>query len=115
MASDCVTHLDLQVRACNLAAKPELNGRVGVVVKYDEAKLRVGVEFPPPYGLLALKHTNVGMMDGGAAARSRALLDDLEKKGKGTGTGSPGTGIATVAAWGGGASHRHSGRGSSAG
>jgi hypothetical protein len=83
MASDCVPHLDLKVRACNLAAKPELNGCVGVVAKYDEAKLRVGVVFDPPHGLLALKHTNVGMMEGGAAARSRALLDDLEKKGKG--------------------------------
>ena len=63
----------LKVRAVGLAAKPELNGRVGTVAKHDEAKLRVGVEFAPPHGLLSLKHTNVEVEDGGAA-RSAMLL-----------------------------------------
>jgi hypothetical protein len=35
------------VRATGLEAKPELNGRLGIVKKYDEPKLRVGVEFAP--------------------------------------------------------------------
>ncbi len=76
------------MQAANLAAKPELNGRVGVVTKYDEAKLRVGVEFAQPYGLLSLKHTNLAMVEGGAAARTQKLFDDMDKKGKGTGGGS---------------------------
>ena len=42
-----------QVRAVGLAAKPELNGRLGTVKKYDEPKLRVGVEFAAPYGLVS--------------------------------------------------------------
>jgi len=79
--------LGMKVKAEGLAAKPELNGRVGVVTKYDEARLRVGVEFAPPYGLLSLKHSNVVHLEGGAAERSDRLLKDLEKRGKGMGRG----------------------------
>ena len=72
-----------QVQAIGLSAKPELNGLVGTVIKYDEPKLRVGVEFPQPFGLLSLKHTNLGQAPGGAKARAKRLLDQVDKKGKG--------------------------------
>lgn len=75
--------LGMKVEASGLAAKPELNGRIGVVTKYDEAKLRIGVEFAPPYGLLSLKHSNLVHCPGGAEERSDRLLKDLDKKGKG--------------------------------
>ena len=71
--------LGIQVKAVNLAAKPELNGRLGTVKKYDEAKLRVGVEFVAPFGLLSIKHTNLEMADGGEE-RSRMLLAKHERK-----------------------------------
>ena len=77
----CFEHrfpVGLSVKACNLAAKPEVNGRVGTVVKYDEAKLRIGVEFAQPYGLLSLKHTNLTLTDGGAA-RSKMLMSKYER------------------------------------
>ena len=70
----------LSVKAVNLAAKPELNGRVGTVTKYDESKLRVGVEFAAPFGLLSLKHTNIEMAD--PAARAEKLLKKYERKQK---------------------------------
>ncbi len=79
----CFDHrfpIGIQVRAVGLAAKPELNGRLGIVKKYDEPKLRVGVEFAPPFGLLSLKHTNLEMADGGEA-RCDMLLSKYEKKG----------------------------------
>mmetsp|Transcript_22978 Transcript_22978/g.58470 ORF Transcript_22978/g.58470 Transcript_22978/m.58470 type:complete len:303 (+) Transcript_22978:103-1011(+) len=74
--------LGIKVMASGLAAKPELNGRIGTVVKYDAAKLRVGVEFAAPFGLLSLKHSNLGNIEDGAAERSSRLLKDLDKKGK---------------------------------
>jgi hypothetical protein len=80
----CLEHrfpIGLAVRAVGLAAKPELNGRVGTVVKYDEARSRVGVEFAAPHGLLSLKHTNLEMGDGGQA-RSKMLLEAVEKRGR---------------------------------
>jgi len=39
--------------------KVELNSLVGVVRQYDESKGRVGVEFPPPHGLLSLRTKNL--------------------------------------------------------
>lgn len=78
----CFEHrfpVGLSVKAHNLAAKPELNGRVGTVVKYDEAKLRIGVEFAQPFGLLSLKHTNLVLADEGQA-RSKMLLSKYERK-----------------------------------
>ena len=81
----CFEHrfpIGLKVTATNLAAKPEINGRVGTVVKYDEAKLRVGVEFAEPFGLLSLKHTNIDMADGTGEARSKMLMAKYEKKEK---------------------------------
>mmetsp|Transcript_11220 Transcript_11220/g.22683 ORF Transcript_11220/g.22683 Transcript_11220/m.22683 type:complete len:399 (-) Transcript_11220:418-1614(-) len=72
--------LGLKVQATGLSAKPELNGLTGVVTKYDEPKLRIGVQFPPPYGLLALKHTNIEHVPGGAAERSKMLLDKIDSK-----------------------------------
>ena len=77
--------LGMKVRAEGLAAKPELNGRVGTVVKYDESKLRVGIEFAPPYGLLSLRHSNVAHVEGGAAERADRLLKEIDKKNKGKG------------------------------
>ena len=81
----CFDHrfpVGIQVRATGLAAKPELNGRLGTVKKYDEAKLRVGVEFAAPFGLLSLKHTNLEMADGGSQ-RASMLLEKYERsKGK---------------------------------
>jgi hypothetical protein len=73
--------LGLKVQAHGLAAKPELNGLTGTVKKYDEPKLRIGVEFPPPYGVLSLKHTNVAHVPGGGAERSKMLLDKIDTKG----------------------------------
>ena len=82
----CFEHrfpLGAQVKAVGLAAKPELNGRLGTVAKYDEAKLRVGVQFAPPFGLLSLKHSNVEMADGGEARASMLLAKyDRQRKGK---------------------------------
>jgi len=72
--------LGLKVQATGLTAKPELNGLVGVVIKYDEPKLRIGVQFPPPYGLLALKHSNVEHVPGGHEDRAKMLLDGMDKK-----------------------------------
>ena len=40
----------------------------------------MGVEFPPPVGLLSIKHTNLEMPDGGAA-RADALLRRHDKRG----------------------------------
>lgn len=74
--------IGIQVRAVDLAAKPELNGRLGTVRRYDESKLRVGVEFAAPFGLLSLKHTNVEMADGGEA-RATMLLAKHERRSKG--------------------------------
>ena len=79
--------LGMKVKADGLAAKPELNGRVGTVVKYDEGKGRVGVEFAPPFGILSLKHSNIANVPGGSADRSKRLMDDLDKKSKGKGRG----------------------------
>jgi len=73
--------LGLKVRAVGLAAKPELNGLLGTVKKYDEPKLRVGVEFAQPFGLLSLKHVNVEMADGGDA-RASMLLEKYERSKK---------------------------------
>lgn len=76
----CFDHrfpIGTQVRAFGLS-KPELNDRVGVVKKYDEAKLRVGVEFAAPFGLLSIKHSNLEMADGGVA-RGTMLLEKHEK------------------------------------
>ena len=75
--------LGMQVKAWDLQGKPELNGRVGTVTKYDEKKLRIGVQFAEPYGLLSLKHRNVVHVEGGARERSDRLLKQLEKKGAG--------------------------------
>ena len=72
--------LGMKVMARGLEAKPELNGRTGVVKKYDEKKLRIGVEFAPPFGLLSLKHSNVGHVEGGPKERSAILLAEVEKK-----------------------------------
>ena len=47
---------------CDLAQdlkKAELNSLVGIVRQYDEGKGRVGVEFPPPHGLLSLRTKNL--------------------------------------------------------
>ena len=71
-----------EVEVVGLQSKPELNGRLGHVKKYDEAKLRVGVEFAAPFGLLSLKHTNIEMADGGEE-RAGMLLQKYERsKGK---------------------------------
>lgn len=50
--------IDSRVEAQDLK-KTELNSLVGVVRRYDEAKGRVGVEFPPPVGLLSLQPKNL--------------------------------------------------------
>ena len=47
-----------------------------------DAKLRVGVEFAAPFGLLSLKHSNIAMADDGSA-RSKMLLAKYERKTKG--------------------------------
>ena len=47
------------VRVDGLMSKPELNGKLGTVVEYDEPKLRVGVEFAPPHGLVSLRPANL--------------------------------------------------------
>ena len=67
-----------QVRAVDLAAKPELNGRLGIVKKYDEVKLRVGVEFAAPFGLLSIKHSNLEMADSGEQ-RADMLLQKYQR------------------------------------
>jgi hypothetical protein len=72
----------MRVAAAGLEAKPQLNGLTGEVVKYDEAKGRVGVEFPPPFGLLSLKHSNLAHLEGGAVQRSNILLKEMEKRKK---------------------------------
>ena len=54
----------------------------GIIKKYDEAKLRVGVEFAAPFGLLSIKHSNLEMEDGGEA-RSKMLLAKYERQKKG--------------------------------
>lgn len=36
-------------------SRAELNGRCGTVARYDDAKGRVGVELPPPHGLLSIR------------------------------------------------------------
>ena len=76
----CFDHrfpIGTQVRAFGLS-KAELNDRVGVVTKYDEAKLRVGVQFAAPFGLLSIKHCNLAMADGGEA-RGKMLLEKYDK------------------------------------
>jgi len=47
--------MGMKVKAQGLSARAELNGKWGLVARYDEAKGRVGVEFPRPHGLLSLK------------------------------------------------------------
>ena len=42
-----------------LTGKAELNGRQGLIVKYDEAKGRVGIEFQRPHGVLAIRPANL--------------------------------------------------------
>ena len=74
--------LGVSVRACGIAAKPELNGKVGTVRRHDEAKLRVGVEFPPPVGLLSIKHTNLEMPDGGKARADALVKKHADKSGR---------------------------------
>ena len=51
-------------------------------LRYDAPKLRVGVEFPPPFGLLSLKHSNLAHIEGGAVERSNRLLKEMEKRQK---------------------------------
>jgi len=78
----CFEHrypIGIKLKAVNLEAKPQLNGLVGTVKKYDEAKLRVGVEFAPPFGLLSLKHSNLAYVDGGEE-RAAAVMKMFEKK-----------------------------------
>merc|ERR1712226_1271599 len=49
-----------RVKACGLS-KAELNGIIGEVAgRFDQEKLRVGVNFPEPHGLLSIKATCLG-------------------------------------------------------
>lgn len=73
--------IGVRVTARGLTAKAELNGKSGVVAKYDAAKRRVGVEFERPHGLLSLKPSN---LDLDPEARRRELL---REKGPSAGTG----------------------------
>jgi len=65
------------VRPRRLKGQPELNGRMGTVVKYDEAKLRVGVEFPAPMGVVSIRASNLEITP---RERSRKLLDEHERR-----------------------------------
>jgi len=51
--------MGMKVKAVGLNARPELNGKRGLVVRYDEPKRRVGVEFPRPIGVISLKPANL--------------------------------------------------------
>jgi len=72
--------IGMKVKAMGLEAKPELNGRPGKVVKYDEAKLRVGVEFAKPFGLLSLKATNLFPLDDCGSERAAMLMKAIEEE-----------------------------------
>ena len=65
--------LCLLIRVCNAPFR---------TVPTADAKLRVGVEFAAPFGLLSLKHSNIAMADNGSA-RSKMLLAKYERKTKG--------------------------------
>lgn len=71
--------LGIRLRAANLGSKPELNGKVGTVVKYDETKGRVGVEFPSPFGVLSLAPEKLEHTDEGQS-RAKILMNLHEKK-----------------------------------
>ena len=55
--------IGLRVRPHGLVSRSELNGRWGVVARHDEAAGRVGVEFPRPLGLLAIRATQLECRD----------------------------------------------------
>mmetsp|Transcript_26381 Transcript_26381/g.43850 ORF Transcript_26381/g.43850 Transcript_26381/m.43850 type:complete len:288 (+) Transcript_26381:17-880(+) len=50
--------LGRRVEAQDLS-KTELNSLVGIITKYDMKSRRIGVDFGPPYGLLALRPKNL--------------------------------------------------------
>lgn len=64
------------VRPRGLEGRAELNGRSGNVVRYDEGKLRVGVEFPHPTGVVSIRASNLEIKP---AERGRRLLAEHEK------------------------------------
>jgi hypothetical protein len=50
--------LNVRVTATG-TSRDALNGRSGLVRKYDGGKGRVGVEFAPPHGLVSLRPANL--------------------------------------------------------
>ena len=52
--------------------RAEINGRVGVVERHDEAKRRVGVRFGEPHGLLSIPARNLLALPGRADAAGSA-------------------------------------------
>lgn len=59
--------------------KTDLNSLVGLVTKYDEVAQRVGVDFPPPHGLLALRPKNLLMLPALAITDTSARRLDNEE------------------------------------
>ena len=55
-------------------------GRRGCARRYDEAKLRVGVEFAKPFGLLSLKSTNLAPLDDSGNERASMLMKGIEEE-----------------------------------
>jgi hypothetical protein len=64
------------VRPRGLEGRAELNGKSGIVVRYDEGKLRVGVEFPRPAGIVSIRASNLEIKP---SERGRRLLAEHEK------------------------------------
>jgi hypothetical protein len=60
-----------------LEGRVELNGKSGTVVRYDEAKLRVGVEFPHPTGVVSIRASNLEIKP---AERGRRLLAEHQRE-----------------------------------
>jgi hypothetical protein len=65
------------VKPRGLEGRAELNGRSGTVVRYNEAKLRVGVEFPHPTGIVSIRASNLEIKP---AERGRRLLAEHQRE-----------------------------------
>jgi len=64
-----------EVRPRRLRGRADLNGRSGAVAKYDAQGGRVGVDFPPPVGLVSIRAANLEI---GRHERARRRLEAEE-------------------------------------
>ncbi|EOD24204.1 hypothetical protein EMIHUDRAFT_116051 [Emiliania huxleyi CCMP1516] len=66
-----------EVRPRRLRGRADLNGRSGAVAKYDAQGGRVGVDFPPPVGLVSIRAANLEI---GRHERARRRLEAEERR-----------------------------------